>query len=329
MNLRPWQQPNWAHLQQYIRQGRIPQALLMTGKKGVGKQQLAQQFANALVCQQPQADALSCGTCPSCVLFTAGNHPDIMAIQPEESSKNIGIDQIRRLISRLGLKPQFEKYRVVLINPADAMNTAAANAFLKCLEEPTERTVILLLTDKPGKLPATISSRCQKLAITNADTATSSAWLKQQNPGISDSDTSILLALAQNAPLLALTYAQQNTLKQRNDCFQAWQAIAKQQAHPIIVAETWQNLPETSLLLWLTSWVMDTIKCAYQSSAAHLSNPDLHKAMQTLAQGLELKKLFALYDLLLLSRQRLDTTVNKQVLFEEILIHWSTLTQGK
>jgi DNA polymerase-3 subunit delta' len=329
MSLLPWQQADWAHLHGYIVQQRIPQALLMTGKKGYGKWQLARQFALALLCDSPNADGLACGTCNSCQLFAAETHPDFFTIQPEEAGKGIGIEQIRSLIARLSLKPQFDKYRVVIVNPADAMNIRAVNAFLKCLEEPAERSVIVLITDQPAKLPATIVSRCQKMALTKADPLILRTWLSEQNPGIASADVPILLALAQHAPLQALAFAKHGSLKQRNDCFQAWLAIAKQQTHPVMVAEAWQSLPAQQLLVWLNSWVMDLIKCQFHAAADHLSNPDLHKPLQILAQGLTIKKLFGLYDLLLMSGQRLGTTVNKQILFEEILINWSQLNQGK
>lgn len=121
MKLLPWQQQNWAQLHHYIIQQRIPQALLITGKKGYGKQQLARQFAHSLLCGHLDNDGLACGNCTSCLLFAAGTHPDFIAIQPEETGKPITVDQIRTLITRISLKPQFEKSRIVLVNPADAM----------------------------------------------------------------------------------------------------------------------------------------------------------------------------------------------------------------
>lgn len=329
MTLPSWQQPNWASLQRYLSQQRIPQALLFTGPKGYGKHQLAEHFAKALLCQRPQDQGQACGTCGRCLLFAAGNHPDFMVLEPLETSKAISVDQVRNLIGRLSLKPQFEQYRVVLIDPADAMNTASMNAFLKCLEEPTERTVILLITDRPSKLPATIASRCQKLAMAKPDPKLARLWLAEQKPDIAGADWVTLLALAQNAPLQALAYAQHDALKQRGDCFKAWLALAKQQTHPVMVAEQWQSLPETQVLAWLSSWVTDLIKCAYQDGAENLANPDLAPALQALAGRLNIKKLYTLYDMLIDSRQRLDTNANKLILFEEILIYWSQLNRSK
>ena len=181
MKLLPWQQQNWDQLCNYRMQNRVPQALLITGNKGLGKQHLANQFAFSLLCAKPQDNGLGCGHCDSCLLLNAETHPDFIQIRPDEPGKAITIGQIRSLVTRLTLKPQFESYRVVIVNPADLMNNAAANAFLKCLEEPTERTVILLITDKPAHLPATIVSRCQKLAVAKPDKEIVFAWLKQQN----------------------------------------------------------------------------------------------------------------------------------------------------
>jgi DNA polymerase-3 subunit delta' len=318
----PWQQNDWQHLQRYVLQNRIPQALLISGNKGLGKHLLANQFAAALLCSKPHSDGTACGHCQSCMLFNAQTHPDILHIHPEEAGKNITIAQIRSLTAKLTLKPQFERYRVAIINPADQMNNAAANAFLKCLEEPNERTSIILITDKPNRLPATIISRCQKLNITPPDKTSLRTWLKQNN--IHD-DLEVLCNLAKNAPLLIQQYVTDQHITTRNECFKQWAAIAKRQNHPVIVAEQWLNVPESALLFWLTSWVMDLIKCVYQVKAAHLYNPDLTKPLQELAGQLELTGLYKLYDVLLLSQQRLNTQINKQLMLEEILIDWSNL----
>lgn len=332
----PWQQHLWEHLCSYIAQKRIPQALLITGNKGLGKQQLANQFAVALFCATPQANGVACGLCSSCLLVNAETHPDFIQVQPEEPGKGITIGQIRSLITRLTLKPQFETHRVVIINPADRMNNAAANAFLKCLEEPTERTLIILITEKPAKLPATIISRCQRLPVATPDKETVVDWLAETlqckfplAPLLQRGALHCNVALAQGAPLLALDYANDETLTLRNECFNAWMAIAKQLKSPVIVAEDWHKLPASSLIFWMTSWIIDLIKCSYRTRIENLYNPDLNRPLQELSERLELKELYKLYDLLLAGRQRLDTQINKQLLFEEILIQWHELNRSK
>ena len=85
------------------------------------------------------------------------------------------------------------------------------------------------------------------------------------------------MGLAQGSPLLALDYANDGTLTLRNDCFKAWMDIAKQRRHPVIIAEDWHKLPESPLIFWITSWIIDIIKCCYQIKADWLYNPDLER----------------------------------------------------
>ncbi len=320
----PWQWHNWKLLSAYITQQRIPQALLITGGKGQGKRHLANQFAQALLCDNRSDDGFYCGQCHSCTLFHAQTHPDFLTITPEESGKAIVIAQIRQLIGKLGLKPQFENYRVVIIDPAERMNTSAANAFPKCLEEPTERTVILLLTEQPYRLPATITSRCQKMSI-KPDRQTAETWLRQKIP---EENIQVLLNLARGAPLLAMQYARDNIVELRNDCFRNWLSVANQRTDPVELAKEWQQLPDRLLLFWLSTWVIDLIKYHQQRQTTRgLYNPDLSRPLQELAEKLDLKRLFLFYDQLLINNKRLDTQLNKQLLFEEILINWWQLNQ--
>jgi DNA polymerase-3 subunit delta' len=322
----PWQQPNWEHLNSYISQQRIPQGLLITGRKGLGKYQLATQFAQSLLCTARQENGLFCGHCSSCGLFTAGTHPDFMLITPEEDKKIIGIDAIRQLITKLTLKPQFESHRVVLINPADQLNNAAANGFLKCLEEPNERTCVVLLTEKPTKLPATIRSRCQKMAVSIPSQNQAKTWLNNQK--ITE-NLDVLLSLAQGAPLLAKEYANDAVIKTRLQCFHDWLKVGKSELNPIVLAELWHKQDAAArLLFWQISWITDIIKCQYHRETENLYHADLRNSLQDLALRLNLKKLYKFYDLLLSSQQKIETQINKQLMFEELLIQWAKLNNG-
>jgi DNA polymerase-3 subunit delta' len=193
------------------------------------------------------------------------------------------------------------------------------------LEEPPERTIFILLSEKVEQLPATIRSRCQKLALAKPDRETHHAWLKQQHRLSENLD--LLYSLSQGAPLVSLSYANENLLAQRQQCFKDWLALAKQQSHPAIIAENWQKVPEASLLFWLTTWLADLIKCGYRAPLEKLANPDFCSYLQELSQQLELNQIFSLYDALLNSRQKLNTTLNKLLMLEEILIQWRQLNQ--
>lgn len=320
----PWHTSYWQHLTAYVAQQRIPQALLIEGVAGLGKQHLALQFAQYLTCLDKQENSY-CGHCASCKLFAAGTHPDFIQIQPEEPGKAIGVDVIRQLIVKLVLKPQYSTYRVIIITPAEQMNINSANAFLKCLEEPPEHTVFLLLTEYSQNLPATIRSRCQKMLIQSHDHDAAALWLQEQ--GVTDRRTAIvLLRLTQGAPIKALSYAEENILEQRSDCFDEWQKIVLSNACPVQLAEKWHKLPAKQLIQWLISWTEDIIKCHFQVDNSLLLNEDVEKNLRALSKRLVLHRLFDFYSLLLSDTYRINRQLNKQLLFEELLISWSRAT---
>jgi len=320
----PWQQQNWELLSRYILEKRPPQALLISGSQGLGKLKLAHQFAQTLLCTSSSQTGFYCGQCHSCHLFHSQTHPDFIELSPEEEGKIIGINPIRALITKLSLKPQFETYRVVLIHPADKMNNAAANAFLKCLEEPNERTCIIMLAENLSLLPATVKSRCQKLLIHQPSTDTATQWLQQQHI---QENLPQLLSLAQGAPLLAQHYAKEGLLSQYLHCFNDWLIVSKTSTSLLEIAERWHKQNATHLILWLTSWVSDVIKCTFDRETQLASTPELRKSLQELALKLNLKSLYQFYDVLLSSQQRIHSQINKQLLFENILIQWSTLNK--
>ena len=323
----PWLQPHWRQLSAYAEQQRMPQALIFSGHAGLGKEALAITFAHSLLCLKPNHNS-ACGFCHACALLEAGNHPDLLFLQPEEPGKQIGIDAVRRLITRLALKPQYERQRVVIIQPADAMNTAAANAFLKCLEEPTERTRFILLTTHANRLPATIRSRCQHLQFLPPDPILAAKWLNQQ--GVKQAPER-MLAMAQGSPLLALDYAQQGLESVRMQIFNDWLSVIQHPAQVIEVAEQWQKQSSVSLevlLTWLANWLTDLVKLSLSNQQAQLQNPDLQSRLQGLVNQLNLPAVYAHYDHLNNSRQQLQTTLNKQLILERLLLEWSRINRG-
>lgn len=321
----PWQQAIWQHLAGYIEQQRIPQALLLTGVAGLGKRHLAEVYAASLLCQARGANGQACGSCAGCKLYQAQTHPDYLTMEPDEPGKAIGIDKVRQLIVKLALKPQYEAYRLVIFQPADALNTSSANAFLKCLEEPGERTSFILISDQPSKLPATIRSRCQKIHFERPDNQVVGDWLRQQ--GIKD-DIDKLLRMAQGAPLLAKHYAEHQFIPIRRECFEAWRQVADGKGNLLAVAEQWQKqeaIDLSVLLAWIAGWLADMVKLAHGIDGADLENPDFKKSLQALAERLEFKRLYQYYDTVLNCRSQLATQINKQLLTERLLIDWSQL----
>ena len=199
--------------------GRAPHALLLHGPEGVGKLQLAERFAQLLLCESAGPRTAPCGKCDGCRWFVAGHHPDMRFIEPEilarraasddgegpEKSKakpsaEIKIDQVRGLSDFVNLVSHRGGKRIVIVHPAEAMNTPAANALLKSLEEPPASAMFLLVSHRPARLLPTVRSRCVPIAIPLPATAEARAWLEKQ--GVKDAGRR--LAFAGGAPLRAL-----------------------------------------------------------------------------------------------------------------------------
>ena len=148
--------------------GRMPQAYCFTGPEGVGKRTTALALAQALNCLAPAPGAArstvgdACGSCVPCRKIAAGHHPDVTIVQPLDKSV-IGIDQIRELTARAGLRPYEGRAKVWLLDPADLMQEPAANALLKTLEESVGAALFVLITATPSALLPTIRSRCQSV----------------------------------------------------------------------------------------------------------------------------------------------------------------------
>jgi DNA polymerase III subunit delta' len=164
-------------LRRLIRNGRIPNSLLFAGDEGVGKRQFAIELAKAFVCADPY-DHEACGTCAACrradvfvfptsekgddyeQVFFSG-HPDIGIVIP--FGRNVRVDAIRALEREANFRPFEAPARFLIIDDAEKMNDASANALLKTLEEPSTTTHIFVVTSRPDSLLSTIRSRCQTL----------------------------------------------------------------------------------------------------------------------------------------------------------------------
>lgn len=323
----PWQESIWQNLSGYISQQRIPQALLFTGAAGLGKRHLADTLASVLLCLQTDNTGVACGLCAACKLYQAQTHPDYLCIEPDEPGKAIGIDKVRTLIDKLALKPQFAAYRTVIFQPADQLTTNSANAFLKSLEEPTERTCIIMISEQPSILPATIRSRCQHIHFPAVTYHQASDWLKQQ--GVNE-DLELLLKMANSSPLLAARYAKEQWLQLRREYFQAWLDIAHGKGNYLAVADNWQKQERIGLAVvldWLCNWILDLVKLASGIDINEIANTDFKKPLQALAEQLELNVLYQYYDTVLRSKSKLATPVNKQLLTESLLIDWLQLNK--
>lgn len=141
-----------------LKSGRIPQAVLFTGTRGVGKTSSARIFAKSLRC--PNAtDFIPCNTCETCIGITNGSSIDVMEI---DGASNNGVDAIRELRDSVAYMPASGKYKIYIIDEVHMLSNSAFNALLKTLEEPPAHVIFVFATTEPQKIPATILSRCQR-----------------------------------------------------------------------------------------------------------------------------------------------------------------------
>jgi DNA polymerase-3 subunit delta' len=322
----PWQSDHWLRLCARLAEGSLPHGLLLTGARGLGKSRFALALARAALCEQADAERGACGQCRSCHLFDSGTHPDhhLVTLEYDEKKKRqykeIRVDQVRELSAALNLASQFGGYRTAIIEPADRMNVNAANSLLKTLEEPGAATLMILVTDRPASLPATIRSRCQVLAFAIPERAQALAWMRQQAPG---RDHELALAHAGGAPLRALEMEQGNGMQERGNAFTAFAAMLEGKGDPVALAGAWLKQEPDDPLSWLESWVQDMIRIR-TAPGGNLENPDLAPRLQALGASIDLQDLFAHLDRITEAR-RLCTgsEVNPQMLLESVLVPWA------
>lgn len=323
----PWQINNWKNLTTSHQNNRLAHGLLFHGASGIGKNDFAIEFARWLICEQPLADK-ACGECKACQLIKAESNPDFLTLRPEEEGKAIKVDQVRGLIEKIALTSHGQNKRVIIISPADALNANASNSLLKTLEEPPANTILILISDKPSKLVATIRSRTQMIRFDLPTAEQSMQWLSSHNV----ENAELVLKLSAGAPLAAKAMSDDNALQIRDQLFKNWQELASGNADALESAAMWikdgfkivNNLP----LKWVSSWLMDIIRALQGGHIESMSNEDYAKTLQNLAGQVDLKSVYTLLDRLNDTIRLTDTSANQLMLVEGLLLHWAGLKRS-
>ncbi|MCB1735927.1 MAG: DNA polymerase III subunit delta' [Gammaproteobacteria bacterium] len=321
--------------------GRLHHALLIHGPRGVGKALLAEHLIRGLFCKTPDAQGHACGECAPCKLYLAGNHPDARLVEPEiehrqfapylhaiaqddpdrkadtpRKQRLISIGQIRQLNEFLVTKSQFGGWRIGVIAPAEAMNVNAANSLLKTLEEPGGSTLLMLLSERPSALPATVRSRCRSLSIPAPAHAEAGAWLRSLHP---QGDTEQALALSGGAPLAAAAMLDDGRLELHGQALSELEQLLRGRVEPISLAEQWSKVGAPIYIGFLQSWLVDMIR---MHSGAGVPSAALARRLQALAQGLDLRELYRRLDAVSEARRLLDRSISLQALLEDLLLGW-------
>jgi DNA polymerase-3 subunit delta' len=177
----------------------LPPSLVFSGPDGVGKRLVALAVAQALNCLNPTVDGPvgardACGTCAACRKIVRRIHPDVLVVAPDEG-ETIKVETVRDIVGQVAYRPFEGQYRVIVIDRAEQMNDTSQNALLKTLEEPPQRTVLILVTSQPDSLLATIRSRCCRIRFAPLAPHEMARALVERH-GMSDSDANAASALA-------------------------------------------------------------------------------------------------------------------------------------
>ena len=211
----------------------------------------------------------------------------------------ISVDQIRALIDDFSLSHHSARHKVALIQPADAMNTNAANALLKLLEEPNPGSILILVSHDAARLPMTIRSRCVSMSVHLPAFEQAMAWLVAQ--GIEQAQAGKALAISGGAPIKAQAFIQDNALQDFKTVLSTLGALLSGHLSPIEAREAMHKLQNTAILIsWLQniiSWMMAmTMHIDASDSAAWRAYQTELSALTAYVNETNLERLRQLYD---------------------------------
>jgi len=261
---------------------RAPHALLVTGPPGIGKAAFALTLARHVLGRG--------GRLPSDLEAT----PDFRRVAPDEPGKAIVVDQVRALSEFIALTSAGGGYKFVLVDPADALNTNAANALLKTLEEPPPRSTLVLVTARPSLLLPTIRSRCQVIALSAPEPAAARAWLEARS-GAPDA-VGAALAVRRGSPGGAAALIDAELSGQIPPAVAAINALLKGAGGVVQQAGTLVKL-EPALVFELAALALEAlIRGAHSIDESDSSDAKLIHDLTDGVHGIHLNEAFAAYD---------------------------------
>lgn len=308
----PWLQTAWEAFCDRLAAGRMAHALLLQGPAGVGKAVLAEDMGRLLLCQSPTAGG-GCGSCRSCELAVSGAHPDWFRLRLREDKSQIIVEDVRDMIDFLSLTTTISQRKLALVTYAEQMNRSSANALLKSLEEPPGDAVLILVSHDPSRLPVTIRSRCQSVAIGMPSAQAAAGWLCDRH-GLDAAAAEQALAAAGGSPLRAAEFHRLGLVASYQELCGQLAALRKGPQEVGALALAWQELDADVLWLWLSSLAAEAARGVWvkRSSgwAARASVPPRSQLLRLQRRAEH-------------NRQLARTAVRGDLLLRDWLIEWS------
>lgn len=312
----PWQQQVWETLT-----SRFPQlghGLLFYGKQGCGKKEFAEQFLAWVLCLNRHETNQPCGVCGSCLWLKSDTHPNYVHITTDEDNKKqnakIKIEKIRDLLPFV--QQTVDGWRVIMIEPAEALNIASSNALLKTLEEPGDRVVIILLADHYLKLPATIRSRLQHFALDRISPEQAKAYLDQHLPHIDRVKKDLMMNLSNQMPLQAIHLVEKEWLEKRAEFLQDWHKLVMNKNMPLAIATKWNKELVFSDFIQMFEYLLADLICVKMDQ--QIKNIDLDFGV--LSEQYSLEKLFTIYSELQQTKLMLEQNVQSNLVLDQLCI---------
>lgn len=330
--LAPWQSRVYEKALASLETGRLGHGLLFCGPAHMGKRAVAERLAQRMLCTGHGGAIDPCGACRSCRLCASRSqtdpvvetrpdgslahpwghpgHPDLSLVgyainekaRPPKPRTEIVIEQIRRLSEQMSLSPQYGEAKVAIIDPAEAVNHAAANALLKTLEEPVPGRYLFMVSAHPARLSATIRSRCQKFEFRLPPRAEAVEWLRRQGHG--DDAAAEALEAARGHPGMAAEWLREGGLQVRREVYDDLLAVAEGRAPVVETAKRWVADGHGELRLRF---------------AADLA---VARASDGLTDPARSRSLAAWFDRANRARELLRTTVRADLVVVELLMAW-------
>jgi DNA polymerase-3 subunit delta' len=313
---------------QVVRRGRLAHAYLFVGPPGVGKRLFANEFAKALLCEQRTPEKFdACDQCPSCIQVDAETHPDLFAVSRPEESLEVPIELIRELCASFSLKSARGRGKVAILDDADDLNEAAANCFLKTLEEPPAGSVLLLIGTTPERQLSTLVSRCQVVRFHPLSEVLVADLLKKQE--ITDQALlHRLVRLSEGSPGQALELADPALWEFRRKLFDG---LFGPKSDGVALAQEWMHFVEEAgkesapqrqraarVLRLLVEFLRDAVSVRV-GGKPRLDDPEDVRVVRALAGRVEPERLLELLERSLEADMQIDRRVQLVLILEALV----------
>ncbi len=309
-------------LRQALVHDRLAHAYLLAGPDGVGKRLTALTLAKAMNCLSPPEPGEACETCSSCSKINSANHADVVQIEPDGDF--IKIDQVRELHRQLRFRPLEGGRRVCILDSADRLNEAAANALLKTLEEPPAETHLFLVTARPHRLLPTILSRCQWVKFKPLSRSHLARILRSVS-SLSEEQALFYASLSGGSASQALFLADRLDFQKRLAWLQAFGGLFQKSPPEIFeicgqMAKEEEGLQDL-LEIW-KFWVRDLLVCKAlpEGTEDRFVNHDCLSEIRDQARKFSFEQLQDFYRRLAESQRYLALKVNRQAALETLML---------